>query len=89
MGAITRLTVDLPDDLAKSVREQVASGLYASESEVIQEGLRALKEREEVEGDWLSAEIADAYDAWKANPTDVLTVDQVRRKLEEARRAHG
>ena len=89
MGAITRLSIDLPDDMASAVREQVASGQYASESEVIQEGLRALKARDEIEGDWLRAEIADAYEAWRANPTDVLTVDQVRQKLEEARRAHG
>lgn len=89
MGAITRLHIDLPDDMASAVREQVASGQYASESEVIQEGLRALKARDEIEDDWLRAEIADAYEAWRANPTDVLTVDQVRQKLEEARRAHG
>ena len=29
MGAITRLSIDLPDDLAKAVREQVAANMPA------------------------------------------------------------
>ncbi len=39
--------VDLPADLSRLVDGEIASGRYASESEVIGEGLRALRERDE------------------------------------------
>ena len=40
------LSITLPHDMAKAVKDKVASGAYATESEVIREGLRALSERE-------------------------------------------
>lgn len=40
MGAIERITVTLPAEMAASVRDTVADGEYASASEVIREALR-------------------------------------------------
>ena len=89
MGAITRLSIDLPDDIIKAVREQVASGQYASESEVIQEGIRALKERDEPVFDeaveqWLRTEVVRAYDAVKAGRSQERSIDEVQAALDAA-----
>jgi len=35
------MSITLPNELAVAVREKVASGEYASESEVVRDGLRA------------------------------------------------
>lgn len=40
-----RMTIPLPDGLAEMVARLVAEGRYASRSDVIRDGLRALEER--------------------------------------------
>ena len=41
------MNVSLPPELEKLVQEKVASGLYQTASEVVREGLRLLKERDD------------------------------------------
>lgn len=43
------MNVSLTPELERFVQQKVASGLYYSASEVIREGLRLLKEREELQ----------------------------------------
>jgi putative addiction module CopG family antidote len=62
------LSITLPHDMAKAVKEKVASGAYATESEVIREGLRALRDREAVLEDWLRTEGVARYDAYQRSP---------------------
>lgn len=62
------LSITLPHEMAKLVKRKVASGAYATESEVIREGLRALTEREAALDDWLRTEGVARYDAYKRNP---------------------
>lgn len=55
------MKLELPSALNRFVTELVDSGLYESESEVVREGLRLLKEREDLRGsalDSLRAELA-------------------------------
>ncbi|MEZ5938366.1 MAG: type II toxin-antitoxin system ParD family antitoxin [Hyphomonadaceae bacterium] len=51
------------------------SGDYATVSEVVRAGLRALKERDEAIERWLREEVAPVYDAMKADPTRGVTID--------------
>jgi putative addiction module CopG family antidote len=67
--------------MATLVRAKVASGEYASESEVIREGLRALNARERAMDDWLRQQAAPAYDAYRADPSRGLTLDEVRTSI--------
>jgi antitoxin ParD1/3/4 len=62
------LSITLPHDMAKAVKDKVASGDYATESEVIREGLRALSERDSALEDWLRTEGVARYDAYKRDP---------------------
>jgi putative addiction module CopG family antidote len=64
------LSITLPREMAKLVKDKVASGAYATESEVIREGLRALGERDAVLEQWLRTEGVARYDAYHRNPQD-------------------
>jgi antitoxin ParD1/3/4 len=62
------LSITLPHDMAKAVKQKVTSGAYATESEVIREGLRALNERDSALESWLRTEGVARYDAYKRDP---------------------
>lgn len=80
-----RLSIELPEKVAEIVDARIASGRNASESEVIQEALALLAEQDAPLEDWVEEQLTAAYDEWKANPTAVYTVEEVRARLEERR----
>ncbi len=53
------MNVSLTPELEKLVQDKVASGLYQTASEVIREGLRLLKERDERQRGALCGAIQD------------------------------
>jgi len=85
MRTTRQMSVTLPHEMADMVRAKVEAGEYASESEVIRDGLRALAARDQAVEAWLRTEVAPAYDRLKANPETGLTPDQVRDRLGFAR----
>ena len=68
MPAVEKRTVSLPAEHAAFIDRMVASGTYASASEVVRAGLRALQERDAAVERWLGDEVAVAYDAMRAAP---------------------
>ncbi|CAI1535657.1 Predicted transcriptional regulators containing the CopG/Arc/MetJ DNA-binding domain [Serratia fonticola] len=46
------MNITLPNEMVAQIKAKVASGEYASESEVICEGLRALLARDQVAEKW-------------------------------------
>jgi putative addiction module CopG family antidote len=86
MRSTQQFSVTLPNDMAQMVKAKVSSGEYASESEVIRDGLRALQARDKALDTWLRTEVAAAYDERKADPGRALTVNQVRRHLSDKRK---
>lgn len=88
MRTTRQFSVTLPNEMAEMVKVKVASGEYASESEVIRDGLRALQARNRAVEDWLRREVAPAYDAMKTDPSRGRSVADVRATLAaEHRRA--
>jgi putative addiction module CopG family antidote len=87
MRSTQQFSITLSNELAELVRGKVQSGEYASESEVIREGLRALQRHERAIETWLREEVAAAYDATKANPSRTVSTAQVRSRLAAARRS--
>ena len=86
MRSTQQFNITLPNELADAVRAKVASGEYANECEVICDGLRALFARDRAVEQWLRTEVKSAYDKLQADPSRVLTPDQVRASLAEARK---
>ena len=81
MRTTRQLSIALPNDMADALRERVRAGEYASESEVIREGLRALFARDHAVEAWLRTEVAAAYDAVVADPTRAVSAESVRARL--------
>lgn len=81
MRSTRQMSITLPIKMAQMVKDKVATGEYATESEVIRDGLRALMARDLALDDWLRREIAPAYDAIRQDPSRGASPDQVRSRL--------
>lgn len=76
------LTITLPLEMAQMVKAKVTSGEYATESEVIRDGLRTLAARDAAIEKWLREEVAQTYDEMKAHPERALSLEDVNRRLD-------
>lgn len=81
MRTTRQLSITLPERMANLVKEKVRSGDYASESEVIRNGLRALIARDRAVEGWLHMQAAPSYDALKSDPARAISLDEVRARL--------
>ena len=86
MRSTQQFSITLPHEMAEAVRAKVASGEYATESEVIRDGLRALLARDRAVEDWLRKDVGAAYDALKADPSRAVGVSAVKARLAAARK---
>ena len=84
MSKTAKRTISLPEEHATYLDAQVASGAFASASEVVRAGLRALQERDAAIERWLREEVIPAYDALKSDPDRAMPAETLR----EALRAH-
>ncbi|EOS92900.1 type II toxin-antitoxin system ParD family antitoxin [Erwinia tracheiphila] len=78
MRSTQQFSITLTNEMAEMVRARVASGNYASESEVIREGLRALSDRDNAIEAWLMNTAAPALDALRKKPDSGRSTEQVR-----------
>jgi antitoxin ParD1/3/4 len=75
------ITITLPHDMAAMVKAKVASGEYASESEVVRDGLRALQARDAALEAWLRGEVAKSYDEFAADPVIGIPAEEIMARL--------
>jgi putative addiction module CopG family antidote len=87
MRTTHQFNITLPDDMAEAVKSKVATGEYATESEVLRDGLRILMARDRAAENWLKDEVATAHDALKSNPSRALTAQQVRATISAQQRS--
>lgn len=87
MRSTQQFSITLPNEMADTVRAKVASGEYATESEVIRDGLRALLARDRAVEAWLKQEVVPAAKALAADPNRGLSPVQVKQQLAGRRRA--
>ena len=80
------ISVTLPHDMAAMVKAKVASGEYATESEVIRDGLRTLLARDAAIEKWLQGEVAKSYDEYASAPDTAIPAEQVMTRIEAAYR---
>ena len=77
MAHAEKRTFSLPAEHVTFIDQQVASGSYASASEVVRAGLRALQERDAAVERWLREEVAPVYDAMQADPDRARSMAEV------------
>jgi antitoxin ParD1/3/4 len=87
MRKTSPISVTLPHDMAAMVKAKVASGEYATESEVIRDGLRTLQARDAAVESWLRGEVAKSYDEYAADPNIGISAKKVMARLRASYRA--
>ena len=75
------VSITLPHDMAAMVKAKVSSGEYATESEVIRDGLRTLQARDAAIENWLRGEVAKSYDEFATDPSTGIPADEVMARL--------
>lgn len=75
------LSITLPHEMAQLIKDKVAAGGYATESEVVRDGLRALQERDAAVEQWLKTEGVARYDAYHADPSRGLSAEDTWTEL--------
>lgn len=87
MRKSTPLTITLPPQMAKKVKARVKSGSYASESEVIRDGLRALDAEEKAYAaaleEWLQTEGRKAVEDYEAGRMTFAPAKEVFARVRE------
>jgi antitoxin ParD1/3/4 len=83
MRSTQQMSITLPNEMAALVKEKVSLGEYASESEVVRDGLRSLLARDRAVEHWLQGTVANAYDAMQLAPARALSAVQVRAKMKK------
>lgn len=81
MARVSKRTFSLPDEQAAYIDAKVENGAYASASEVVRAGLRALQERDAAVERWLKDEVVPTYDAIKTNPDQGIPAKTVFAEL--------
>ena len=74
--------------MAEIVEAKIKSGAYASVSEVMREGVRALLERDAAIERWLREEVVAGHEEYVADPSKGVPAEAILDRI-KARRAGG
>lgn len=85
MRTTRQMSITLPNDMADAIRERVEAGGYASESEVIRDGIRSLLARDAAIERWLREDVAAAAQTLDNDPGAARTITDVRARLAQLR----
>jgi putative addiction module CopG family antidote len=86
MRTTKAISITLPREMVRMIKTKVASGQYASDSEVIRDGLRTLQARDAALERFLREEAAKSYDEYKADPKSVISAKDVSAGLDARHR---
>ncbi len=83
MSGVAKRTFSLSKDQSDFIDAKVASGDYASGSEVIREGLRVLKARDAAIEKWLREEVVPTALEMQAHPERGVPIDEAFKSIRE------
>ncbi len=89
MGATQKFRITLPRDLAEVVEEKIRSGGYASASEVVRDGVRALMERDAAVERWLREDVIAGHKEYVLDPSKGIPADEIMPRLRARRLAQN
>lgn len=82
-----QFSITLPHEMARVVQEKVASGAYASVSEVLRDGVRALMDRDIALERWLRDEVVPGHAEYRRDPTSAVEAGDLLGRLRGRRAA--
>lgn len=82
MRSTQQFSITLPHEMAEQVEKKVESGAYASVSEVVREGIRALLDRDVPLEKWLREEAVKSFDEYEADPSSAIPAAQVLPRIQ-------
>jgi antitoxin ParD1/3/4 len=83
-----QFSITLPVEMTEVVEAKIKSGVYASISEVVREGVRALLERDAAVERWLREEVIAGHEEYAADPSKGVPAEDVLDRI-KVRRAGG
>ena len=86
MRTTQQFSITLPHDMAEAVESKIKSGAYASVSEVVRDGVRALLERDAAVERWLREEVVPGHQEYLRDPSKGVPADAILGSI-KARRA--
>jgi antitoxin ParD1/3/4 len=87
MSELAKRTISLPAEHNAYIEKKLKSGGYATASEVVREGLRALQARDEAIEHWLRTDVVAAYDELVEHPERAIPAEEAFRMLSERTKA--
>jgi putative addiction module CopG family antidote len=82
-----QFSITLPHDMAEVVEGKIRSGAYASVSEVMRDGVRALLERDAAVERWLREAVMAGHQEFLADATNGVAAEQILPRSKARRRA--
>jgi len=86
MRTTQQFSITLPLDMAEVIEGKIKSGAYASVSEVVRDGVRALFEREAAVEQWLRDEVIGGHEEYMADSSKGIPAEAILDRI-KARRA--
>ncbi len=86
MRTTQQFSITLPLEMAEAVEGKIKSGAYASVSEVMRDGVRALLERDAAVEKWLREEFVAGHREYLADPLKGIPAEAILGRI-KARRA--
>ncbi len=86
MRTTQQFSITLPLEMAEAVETKIRSGGYASVSEVVRDGVRALLERDLAVERWLREDVAAGHKEYLTDPSKGVLADDILPRI-KARRA--
>lgn len=87
MRSTQQFSITLPHDMAEVVERKIQSGAYASVSEVMRDGVRALMERDVAVERWLREEVISGHAEHLADPAKAVPAEEVIPRIQARRTA--
>ena len=85
MSTTQRFIIRLPLDIAEAVEEKIKSGAYASVSDVVDDGMRALLERDAGVERWLREEVLAGHAEYLADPSTGVPAEAILDRIKAKR----
>jgi antitoxin ParD1/3/4 len=87
MRTTQQFSITLPLDMAEIIERKIKSGAYATVSEVVRDGVRALLERDAAVEHWLHEEVVAGHNEYLADRSKGVPADAVLKRIKARRSA--